>query len=58
MMPKLNEDLVEIGNYSPAWLMNIKADILNKILAEFSNTLKEYSTVKWDLFWDAMFFFS
>lgn len=36
--------------------MNIKANILNKILAQFNSILKEYSTIKWDLFWDITFF--
>ena len=40
-MPKLNEDCTEIENYSPISLMNIKANILNKTLAEFSSVLKK-----------------
>ena len=52
VMPKLNEDCTEIENYSPISLMNIKANILNKTLAEFSSVLKKYSMIKWNLFWN------
>lgn len=52
MMPKLNEDCTEIENYSPISLMNIKANILNKTLAEFSSVLKKYPMIKWNLFWN------
>lgn len=51
-MPKLNEDCTEIENYSPISLTNIKANILNKTLAEFSSALKKYSMIKWNLFWN------
>ena len=52
VMPKLNEDCTEIENYSPISLTNIKANILNKTLAEFSSALKKYSMIKWNLFWN------
>lgn len=52
MMPKCNEDKTEIENYSSISVMNVKTNVLNKILAEFGNTLKEYPMIKWNLFWD------
>lgn len=55
---KLKENYIEIANYSASALVNSKTNILNKILAQFSRILKEYSTIKWDLFWDITFFIS
>lgn len=49
MMPKLSEDCTEIETCSP---ISLVANILSKILAEFSNALKEYFMIKWNLFWN------
>lgn len=55
-MPNLKEDCTQTRRKLQSSLTyGYQGKYPKKILAEFSSTLKEYSTIKWDLFWDITF---